>query len=585
MIETAHIDIKAVIERLSCIDWKTDSIVRGHREIHGSPCPFCGQGTDRFAVFVEGEKPHFYCGIHGNGCGAHGDVIAFVQQIKGYTSAGQAIRELREMGYPVGDETIASNYRPPSERDRPAQKWQDQGNTVMHAAQKYLWSQVGVKALDYLRMRGLWDETIKRFRLGYWPKWTEYKLTDWGLEEEKTFWLRPSILIPCYEKDVLWGINRRLTSYTEKELERQRQGEKLPPRYMQIKGSSNGLFNVGDIRPEEPLFMTEGEVDAMTLTQETGYAVVATGSTKGAQLSRWVASLSLASHILVSFDNDEGKGEKAAEYWTDLFEDNATFYPPWSKDVNEMLQQGQDIKLWASMGAEIACSQAIQDTGRTLDYSGITPDAVVNQDTTKTLPVDSNDHDSPELVQDEKQQKTTKNNNEIDSNEHLSSTVGRNTDEKLVVSRGFSWLDTLAPLPDHDAPDRVGELPDTCTACGSAEIEGYSATGQPYCAEHLPRAEWGQRKQELIAAERERLRMERHKKAMSGSKWIVDPEARWRLSEQEWATMPKGKGWQLMVDDAHAVLYEDAKLVCRCGGPRKIGHKLCWSCKQEESIA
>src|SRR5436305_4110139 len=89
------------------------------------------------------------------------------------------------------------------------------------------------------------------------------------------------------------------------------------PRYRQVKGSGNGLFNVDAIQSGEPLFVTEGEIDAMTITQETGFIAVATGSTKGSQLSRWIASLSIVSHLLIAFDNDEGKGEKAAQYWTE----------------------------------------------------------------------------------------------------------------------------------------------------------------------------------------------------------------------------------------------------------------------------
>jgi hypothetical protein len=553
MIETAHIDIKAVIEQLCCIAW-TGKQGQGQKSAYkGGPCPFCHVGTDRFAVFPEGEKPHFYCGIHGNGCGAHGDVIAFVQQIKGYTTAGQAIRELREMGYPVGDETIAPGYKPSSERDRPGQKWQDRGNALIHAAQKCLWSSKGKQALDYLRKRGLQDETIKRFRIGYCPDWSECQFAEWGIEGEGVFWLRPSILIPCYEsyeKDVLWGINRRIPTYTEKELERQRQGERLPPRYMQIKGSSNGLFNVESIRPGEPLFMTEGEIDAMTLGQEASYAVVATGSTKGAQLSRWVASISLASHLIIAFDDDEGKGEKAAEYWTDLFEDKATFYPPWSKDVNEMLQQGQDIKLWASMGVEITVPSSDQSS----------PIPVANtHETPATLPLVT------PCVSDgiEEPRGTKKNQEETCLTEHLSTTAESEVGENLAVSRGFSRLDTLAPLPSSDAPDVIPELADTCTVCGG-EVVWYSDDQRPWCADHSPidapqeenktltRDEIVQRFKDALPGwsvelldtgewDRQKAERIRHYREQDQKRWIKTPGD--RTPDEVWWSIPRSNNW------------------------------------------
>jgi hypothetical protein len=86
-------------------------------------------------VFIGGEKPHFYCGINGNGCGINGDVIDFVQQINGYASARQAIDELHTMGFPLQDtrQTINKQPKPDTpqttsvqpERGQPCQQWQD----------------------------------------------------------------------------------------------------------------------------------------------------------------------------------------------------------------------------------------------------------------------------------------------------------------------------------------------------------------------------------------------------------------------------------------------------------------------------
>jgi hypothetical protein len=363
MIDTSGIDIKAVIDQMACIAWVKSVRSRGETVYKGGPCPFCHQGTDRFAVFPEGEKPHFYCGIHGNGCGAHGDVIRFVQLLRGYTSASQALDELQEMGFQVGDKRTGPSYRLRPEPGMPSKVWQDQGNALVHAAQRYLWSSVGGSAREYLRQRGFTDETIKRFRLGYWPQWTVYTFAEWGLEREGTFWMRPSIIIPCYEKEVLWGINRRLTEYTGKERERHKQGGKLPPRYMQVKGSGNGLFNVDAIEVDKPVVVTEGAFCAMTVAQETGCAAVATGSTKGAQTSRWVAALALASHILVAFDNDQGKGEAAATYWLEVFEEKASLWLPWSKDINDMKHLGMDIAAWVTLGIQLATSTPIEESG------------------------------------------------------------------------------------------------------------------------------------------------------------------------------------------------------------------------------
>jgi DNA primase len=358
MIDTSGIDIKAVIDQMTCVAWKKP--VRSHGEMvyKGGPCPFCGSGIDRFAVFVTGEKPHFYCGIHGNGCGEHGDVIRFVQLIRGYTSIYQAICELQEMGFEVGDKRIAHTKMVRTEPGKPGLAWQEKGNALVHAASRYLWSSVGSPAREYLHKRGFTDETIKRFRLGYWPKWMEYTLASWGLataqeKEEATFWIRPGIIIPWYEGNTLWKINQRITEYSSKERELMAQGKALP-RYKAIRGSGNGLFNVDAVLPDQPCILTEGEFCAMTLAQETDCVAVATGSTQGARVSRWVAALSLASHLLVAFDNDQGKGEGAATYWLGVFEDKASLWLPWAKDINDMLQEGMDIATWVALGRQLA---------------------------------------------------------------------------------------------------------------------------------------------------------------------------------------------------------------------------------------
>jgi hypothetical protein len=106
----------------------------------------------------------------------------------------------------------------------------------------------------------------------------------------------------------------------------------------------------------------------MTVMQATGCAAVATGSTKGAQLSRWVAALALASHILVAFDNDQGKGEAAAHYWLDVFEDKASLWLPWSKDINEMHQEKMDIASWVATGIQLASRVPVDKNGN--DLSG-----------------------------------------------------------------------------------------------------------------------------------------------------------------------------------------------------------------------
>ena len=70
--------------------------------------------------------------------------------------------------------------------------------------------------------------------------------------------------------------------------------------YIQIAGGSNGLYNSDAIAPTRPAMLVEGDL----------VTPVATGTT-GARRARWIALLSCAPVVLVSYDNDAA-GEQAA---------------------------------------------------------------------------------------------------------------------------------------------------------------------------------------------------------------------------------------------------------------------------------
>jgi DNA primase len=121
-------------------------------------CPFHNEKTPSFTV---NDKKSFY---HCFGCGEHGDAVGFVMKTEGL-SFPEAVEKLaREVGLPVPRAT-------PQERER-AERASTLQDVVEQAArwfQKQLRLPVGRHGLDYLRGRGLSDETIDEFRLGFAP--------------------------------------------------------------------------------------------------------------------------------------------------------------------------------------------------------------------------------------------------------------------------------------------------------------------------------------------------------------------------------------------------------------------------------
>jgi len=128
-------------------------LARSGRQMKGC-CPFHNEKTPSFYVYEDG--------YHCFGCGAHGDAISFVMQSQG-ASFMEAVQSLAgEAGLEVPR---------PSPTAEAAERARLDLHGVLAAAQKHyrdrLFSVSGAAALAYLRERGLTDETIARFGLGW----------------------------------------------------------------------------------------------------------------------------------------------------------------------------------------------------------------------------------------------------------------------------------------------------------------------------------------------------------------------------------------------------------------------------------
>ncbi|WP_376088292.1 DNA primase [Roseomonas sp. CCTCC AB2023176] len=117
-------------------------------------CPFHNEKTPSFYVYDD----HYHC----FGCGAHGDAIGFTMQTEGLPFREAVERLAAEASLDLPKETPQQAAREARARDL---------HGVLHAAmeamQRRLHLPEGRPALDYLRRRGLTDETITRFGLGW----------------------------------------------------------------------------------------------------------------------------------------------------------------------------------------------------------------------------------------------------------------------------------------------------------------------------------------------------------------------------------------------------------------------------------
>ena len=125
---------------------------------HSGLCPFHNEKTPSFTV--NDDKAFYHC----FGCGAHGSAIDWAMQMEGL-SFPEAVERL------AGDAGMAVPQSTPEEQARAkrAKTLLDANEAASAWFEKQLYQADGRQALEYLRGRGLTEETIARFRLGFAP--------------------------------------------------------------------------------------------------------------------------------------------------------------------------------------------------------------------------------------------------------------------------------------------------------------------------------------------------------------------------------------------------------------------------------
>ena len=143
---------------LSTVIMRTDKLQRAGREWKAC-CPFHDEKTPSFTV--NDQKGFYHC----FGCGAHGDVIRWMtdQRGMGFMDAVKELAAEAGMEVPAPDPVAAK-------------KAEKRANLIDVTTEAQDWfvnnlkNADGREALDYLRGRGLSNETLREFGFGYAPE-------------------------------------------------------------------------------------------------------------------------------------------------------------------------------------------------------------------------------------------------------------------------------------------------------------------------------------------------------------------------------------------------------------------------------
>ncbi len=148
--------IRDIRERASLVEVVSDVVTlrRRGRSVVGL-CPFHGEKTPSFTV--NEERGRFHC----FGCGEDGDVFAFVMKTESLTFPEAVRRVAERFGIPVPEEA--------GDLGRRTEPLIDVHALAAAFFQAEMAAPGGARARAYLTERGLSDETIRRFGLGYAP--------------------------------------------------------------------------------------------------------------------------------------------------------------------------------------------------------------------------------------------------------------------------------------------------------------------------------------------------------------------------------------------------------------------------------
>ncbi|MGO9540426.1 MAG: DNA primase [Terriglobales bacterium] len=124
-------------------------------------CPFHGEKTPSFSVHATRQFYHCF------GCGVSGDVFSFVQKVENITFPEAVRLVAQKLGIPLPKATCSS----PAEAKEAKLRAQllDVQERAAAFFQECLKRPEGARAREYLQGRGLDEETIRGFRIGYAP--------------------------------------------------------------------------------------------------------------------------------------------------------------------------------------------------------------------------------------------------------------------------------------------------------------------------------------------------------------------------------------------------------------------------------
>lgn len=306
-------------------------------------CPLCGSGTGShntgaFSITKDGKSWKCFS------CNKGGDIFDLIGEHEQIADHSEQLKRAGEL-YGI---TIES-YRATAQEDFREYQNQPKNEQYTHNSthttdytQFFLQANRDIEKTDY--HRGLSIETLNRFKIGYVESWRHPKAPNAPAS--------PRLIIPTSKE-----------SYLARDTRKQIPEEQKP--YSKSKVGSIHIFNAKALQTAtKPIFIVEGELDALSIIEVGGEAVALGTTTKVKGLLELLKTKKPEQPLIIALDNDEA-GEKAYKELSEgLQELNIISYrynPAGEyKDANEALQGNREALRQAVEEAEHIQDEAEQ---------------------------------------------------------------------------------------------------------------------------------------------------------------------------------------------------------------------------------
>ena len=318
-----------------------ESITRKSKGANMYVCPLCGSGTGSHstgAFSIKGTSWKCFS------CNEGGDIFDLIGKHEGITDYSEQLKRAGELFGVSIDSYRATAQEDFREYQNPPKNEQYTHNNIHTTdyTQFFLQANRDIEKTSY--HRGLSIETLNRFKIGYVESWRHPKAPNAPAS--------PRLIIPTSKE-----------SYLARDTREQIPEEQKP--YSKSKVGSIHLFNAKALQnATKPIFIVEGELDALSIIEVGGEAVALGTTTKVKSLLDVLKTKKPEQPLIIALDNDEA-GEKAYKELSEGLRGlSIPFYrhnPSGEyKDANEALQGNREALRQAVEEAEHIQDEAEQ---------------------------------------------------------------------------------------------------------------------------------------------------------------------------------------------------------------------------------